>query len=205
MTRQDVERYIRTEKGNAHSVDDLVDIAHAAWDAQIDPTTEGIKTAELEGELGLQLDYGIGTCLNHLEEIELFESRVPSGPDWYVISVRLDKVINGDVDDVAEDDIEAVIQHMQDDDPVGRTEATAATDGARTAVRSVLSSAFDVTPSTVEQHLRGGDPVERLNTAVEEIEDHPDLTKRETYGRIIFRRGALRWRLTKRAVNLYQK
>jgi len=205
MTRKDVEQYIRTEKGNAHSVDDLVDIAHAARSAQVGPATGGIKTTEIEDELGLQLDYGIATCLDHLGEIEIFGSRVPSGPDWYVISVRLDDIINGDVDDVVEDDIEAVIQHIQDDDPAGTTGATAATDGARTTVRSVLSSTFDIDPSTIEQHLRAGDSVERLNTAIEEIEEHPDLTKRATYDRIIFRRGALRWRLTERAVNLYRQ
>jgi len=205
MSQKDIERHIRAEKSNANSIDDLVEIAHAAWGATLDPSHDGIKTTELETALGLQLSYDIDTCLSHLEEINVFESAVPSGPDWYVISVRLDDIINGEVDDVAEEEIDAVIQHMQDDDQAGTPGTSAVTDGGRTTVRSVLSRAFDVSPSTVEQHLQGGDAVERLNTAIEEIEEHPDLTKGSGYDRIIFRRGAYRWRLTEWAVDLYRQ
>jgi len=205
MTEEHAERYIRIEKRGTRSVDDQVKISHGKWDHNIGPNQDGLREGDVEAELDLDLDYNVGTSLDHLVEIDVIEEVVPSGPDFYAISERLDDVINGRVDEVAAEDIEALIDHMQDDDPPEEEETTAVADGGGVTIRSLLSSEFDVLPDTMEHFLRRGDQVEKLNTAVEAITEHEETEKREDYDEITFRRGAHRYRLTEEQVARYER
>lgn len=205
MTNADLEQYIRAKKARTDSIDEQVTIAHAMWDADIDPDHDGVKRADLEDELGLDLEYNVGTSLGHLEEIDVVEEFLPPGPSGYAISERLDDIVNGEADEVAETDIERLIQHIQDDDPATDDEASAVADGAGVTMRTVVADAFDVMPEAVEQYLRKGDQVDKLNDAIDAIEDHDDVEAHDDYGKIVFRNAAYRYRLTEKAVDLVEQ
>lgn len=80
--------------------------------------------------------------------------------------------------------------------------SVAVADGAGRTIRSILATEFGIEPEQVTGHLQSGDPVERLNTAVEAIESSEEVTQAEDYGQIVFVRPAYRYRLTERAMNL---
>lgn len=205
MTNEHAERYIRTEKRSTWSVDDQVQISHEMWEERIGPNHDGLTENQTENELDLDLEFNVGTSIGHLVEIDVLEEVTPSGPDFYAISERLDEIINGRVDEVAGEDTEALINHMQDDDPPEDQERSAVADGARDTIRSILSHEFDVVPDAMEQYLRNGDQVEKLNTAVQTIKDHDEIEKRDDYDEIIFRRGSHRYRLTEEQVARYER
>lgn len=205
MTKADLEQYIRAEKARTDSIDEQVTIALAMWDADIGPGHDGVKRADLEDELGLDLEFNIRTSLSHLEEIDVVDEFLPPGPSGYAISERLDDIVNGETDEVAETDIERLIRHIQDDDPATDDEASAVADGAGVTVRTVVADAFDVMPEAVEQYLRQGDQVDKLNDAIDAIEDHDDVETRDDYGKIVFRNAAYRYRLTGDAVTLCEQ
>jgi hypothetical protein len=54
----------------------------------------------------------------------------------------------------------------------------------------------------VTDYLRSGDPIDRLNAAVEAIESSEEVSKSEDYGQIVFLNQAYRYRLTEHARNL---
>lgn len=205
MTREHAERYILTENRRTLSSEDQVDISHAMWDEDITPTHDGIKSADIEDRLDLDLEYNVDTSIDHLEEADMVEGTAPDGPDFYAISERLDDIVNGEVDEVAEEDIELVIGHMQEDDPVSGDGTTAIADGGGATVRGVLSDEFDVVPDAMEDFLRDGDQFEKLNQAVDAIRDHDGVEARDDYGKIVIRRGAFRYTLTPHAVDLYTR
>jgi len=205
MTKEHAERYIRVEKRNTQSVDDQVAISHAMWEEDIGPEHGGLKADEIEHVLELDLDYNIGTSVSHLVEIDVLDVVSAPGPDYYAISERLDEIVLGKVEEVATEDVEALIAHMQEDDPSEGDESPAVADGARTTIRSVLSTEFDVVPDALEEYLRKGDQVEKLNTAVQAVKDNEDVEKREDYDEIVFRRGAYRYRLTEEQIARYTR
>lgn len=204
MSEQDLESCVRAEKSRTYSVDEQIAIAHAMEEQGVGPNHEGIKRSELEDQLGLDLTYDAETSLHHLEEIDIVESVVPPGPDGYAISKRLDEIINGEVDRVVAEEIESLIDHIHDDDPVDGGDGVAVADGSGATVRGVVAEAFDLVPSAVEQHLRDGDQVAKLNIAVDAIENEEAVSRGEEYDRIIFRNAAYKWRLTQKAVGLYE-
>lgn len=204
MGQEDLERFIRAEKRNARSTDEQVNIALAMADQGIGPAHEGIVRSQIEDELGLDLHYNAGTSLGHLVEIELIEEFTPPGPTTFVISQRLDEIILGRVEETAAEDIELLIDHMQDDDPADADDTVAVADGSGTTVRRVLSNRFDIVPDAVEQYLRTGDQVEKLNASIDALEEHDDAEVGDDYDRIIFRNVAYRYRLTERAVSLLE-
>lgn len=206
MSKQDVEAYIRREKRNTHSVDDQVEIAHAMWDRGKHPNEEGVKRTDLEDELGLDLDYSVKTSLRHLEEIDIVEEYREPGPDTYVIADWHDETfIMGIVDEAAEEGIEALIDHVQDEDPVSGDDTPAVADGAGVTLRQVVADEFDLQPRALEDHLRGDNQVDKLNDAVERIEDNDEFETRDDYGEIRFVNVPYRYRLTAFAVDLYEQ
>lgn len=205
MTNTDLERYVRTEKSRTNSIDEQVTIAHALWNAGIGPKHDGVKRIDLEEELDLDLDYNIGTSLSHLKEIDMIETTTLAGPSWYVISERRDTIINGEVDETAATDIERLIAHIQDDNLADESDVPAVADGAGVTVQTVVADEFDITPEAVEQFLRKGDQVEKLNKAIDAIDKHNDVDVRDDYGKIIFRAAAYRYRLSAEAVALYEQ
>lgn len=202
MSEDDLERYIRSEKRKTHSIDEQADIALAMYNQGIGPGHDGVKRADLEDELGLDLDYNIETSLGHLEDIDVVEEFLPPGPSGYAISERRDEIVNGEVDDVAAEDMENIIDHMQDDDPASGGDTPAIADGSGVTLRTVLADTFDLAPDRVERYLRRGDQVDKLNTAVDAIEESAEVTKRDDYGRIVFRNAAYHYRLTSKAVEM---
>lgn len=175
------------------------------WDQNIGPQHDGLKRTEIEERLDLDLEYNVKTSLHHLEEIEAIDGVTPDGPEYYAISERLDEIVLGRVDEVASADIEALIEHIQDDDSTGDDETPAVADGGGPSLRSVVADEFDIVLDALEEYLRQGDQVEKLNMAVDAIEDHETVEKRDTYDRIIFRRGAHRYRLSTDQVERYQR
>lgn len=206
MSKSDAEAYIRERKSDTYSVDEQVEMSHSFWDARIGPTHDGIRRADIENRLGLDLDHTVKTSVKHLVDIGMVEEFTRPGPSTLVIATwREDGVINGEVDEAAGEGVENLIAHMHDDDPPEGEDTPAVADGAGSTVRSTVADAFDLLPGGVEDYLRTGDQVEKLNVAVEAIEDNGDLSTRDDYGEIIFVNPAYRYRLTERAVTLYER
>lgn len=205
MTEDELEEYIRHEKHSTKSVDEQIQITVAMLDEPIGPLHDGVKRADLEDYLGLDLEYNIGTSLFHLDEIGIVEEFLPPGPSGYAISERLDEIVNGRVDEVAEVDIEHLIDHIQDDDPTSSDGDVAVADGGGTTVRSVVADAFDLGPESVETFLRRGDQVEKLNTSIDAIEENEKVERRDEYGRVVFRNAAYRYRLTEWTIEIVER
>lgn len=206
MAKVDVETYIYDEKRNTHSTDDQVKIAHALWDHGKHPNEQGVKRRDLEDVLGLDLDYSSKTCLRHLKEIDIVDEYREPGPDTYVIADWHDEVfIMGMVDEAAEEGIEALIDHVQDDDPASGDDTPAVADGAGVTLRQIVAQQFDLQPDSLEQHLRNDNQVNKLNDAVEGIEEHDNFDTRDNYGEIRFINVPYRYRLTPFAADLYER
>jgi predicted ArsR family transcriptional regulator len=213
-----LEQYVREQNGNARSVDDQITVAKAFYNAGIGPEAAGIKRTALLDEVDVDIEYQPGTILNHLVDAGVLAQTAPAGPDVFAISERLDEIVNGQVTAEAEANLESLIAHIDDElqvtalaaDAVEQNEpqtgasapSVAVADGAGRTIRSILATAFDIEPEQVTDVLRSGDPVDRLNTAVEAIESSDEVTKSEEYGQIVFVRPAYRYRLTERAMNL---
>ncbi len=215
-----IERYLRQEKPSSRTVADQVKIVIALYENDIGPDTDGIKRSGLSDTVDESLECRLETALDQLIAAGLVERLTPSGPDVFAISERLDKIVNGQVTDEAETNIDALIAHIDDelqsvklDDKAAEIDnshaattepSVALGDGAGRAIRSILAAEFDVPPEGVPEYLRSGNPVEKLNTAIDTIESSREVTKSEEYGRIVFVHQAYRYRLTDRAVELLQ-
>jgi len=204
MTRATAEQLILTENQHARSRHEHVEISHAMWDHNVVPAHDGIRLAEMEEHLDLDLQYNVETSVRHLREIDIIVGTAPPGPDFYAISESLDEIVLGRVDEVAEADSESIIDHMHDDDPVSDDGTPVIADGSGATIRGVLAEEFDIIPEAVEDYLRHGDQVEKLNEAVDAIREADGVEARDDYGKIIFRRGAFRYTLTPYAVDLYE-
>lgn len=204
-----VETEIRVAKSNTESVEDQIAVVQSMYDAGIGPDHPGLTASDLKESLSVETSFHLRTSLTHLEEIGLVEAVTPTGPDVYAISERLDEIINGKIEEVATDDLENLIAHMEDElyavdiSDVQKGDVVAIADGG-TTIRSILATEFGIDPEAVESYLRKGDSVEKLNTAVDAIEGSDKVSSGGKYGRIIFRRPANRYRLTNRAVEHFE-
>lgn len=76
----------------------------------------------------------------------------------------------------------------------------------RVTLRQVVADRFDIRiPETVEEFFRDGDRLEKLNAAVEAIKENDEISKREDYGEISIINMPYRYRLTKWAVEQYER
>lgn len=210
--------FIRQRKDQTHTLDDQIEIAKAFYRHEIGPEHDGIKRCELLDQLDVELQYQPGTVLTHLFEIDILEQVEPAGPGVFAISEGTDDIVNGQVQDEAERNIEALVQHIDDElqtvqmeeaavegdsqDVPAPARSVALADGAGRTIRSILATEFGVTPEHVADCLRSGDPVDRLNRAVEAIESSKEVTKAEDYDRILFVSPAYRYRLSRTATQL---
>lgn len=210
-----VERFVRERKPNARSVEAQVEVVKAFYEAGIGPDHGGIKRTDMADRFDVNVEYRFRILLRHLVDVGLLEELSPPGPDVFVISERSDEIINGRINEEAKQSIEALVSHVDDElqsveleSDKDEPEASASTpsvvlaDGAGRTVRSILASAFDVAPERVVEYLRSGDPVERLNAAVDAIESSEEVTESEDYGRLVFVSPAYRYRLTEQAMEL---
>lgn len=207
MGKPEVRQYIRSEKGNTRSVEEQVQIAHAMWDLGHGPATDdGPKRKTVEDVLGLELEFQPRTSLGHLEEINIVEAFQQPGPETYVIADwHPDVFVMGDVPGAAREGLEALIDHLHDEDAPPEGGSPAVADGSGATLRHVVSDAFDLQPSALEEFLRSGDPVEKLNRAVDAVENSEGYDPRDDYGRIRFVNTPYHYRLTSFAVSLYEE
>ena len=214
-----IERYLRREQEVSRTIGDQIDVVSALYEDGIGPNHDGITRSDLSERLESTLEYRLETVLKQLVDADLIEEFTPPGPNIFAISERRDEIVNGHVMAEAEKNIDALIAHIDDelqsveiDDDAPEVDGSRATtnqsvavaDGAGRTVRSILASEFDVTPEDVPEYLRAGDPVDRLNTAIDAIESSREVSKSEEYGRIVFVNQAYRYRLTERAIGLLQ-
>ncbi len=210
--------YIRERKDHTHSLEDQITVAKAFYRNDVGPDHEGLKRTEVAEQLDVAVQYQLRTILPHLVEISILEEVEPAGPDVFAISERVDEIVNGQVKEEAERNLEALIEHIDDelqtvqleedaaewsdrDTPV-TSPSVALADGAGRTIRRILASEFDVNPERVIDFLHSGDPIDRLNAAVEAIESSEEVTKSEDYGKILFVSPAYRYRLTQSAMDL---
>lgn len=206
MTREHAERYIREQKGHTRSVDDQVQISHAMWDHGLTGgPSQSLMERALVDKLDLDLEYLLRTSLDHLLEIDVVFEVVEAEQDWYHICGWTYEIIWGRIDEYAHAGVEALIDHMQDDD-------REVADGGRESIREVLAREFGIGPEGVEAYLRIGrdqeiawGQMDPLNTAVKAIEAHPEIEKRDDYGEIIIERGHYRYQLSEAQVDRYER
>lgn len=215
---EELDRVIREYQPQSTTIDDQIAVTKAFYEADIGPDHDGIKRTELNDVLSIELEHSTNTVLSNLVEGEFLEKFSPLGPTVLAISERNDEFVMGQVTEEAESNIEAIVSHIDDelqpvtltsgsaelagDNEEGSTPSVAMADGAGRTIRRVLAEAFDVRPEAVVDHLRSGDPVDRLNTAMDAIESAEEVRQSEEYGRIVFVNQAQRYRLTERAVKL---
>lgn len=201
-------RYIRDSNSYQPSVSDQVELTRALEDAGVGPDHDGLKTSEIETELDLDLEYHVRTVLQNLEAIDVVEKEQSPGPSVFAISESTDEIVNGHVVEAAKENLEALVNHMDDEvheinvDQFQAESGIAVTDGAGRTIRSLLAEEFSVSLERVEERLRQGDPVETLNTAISAIEVSENARKRGDYGKIRFVNPAYRYRLTEKAVEM---
>jgi hypothetical protein len=189
------------------STQDQVDVLLAMDDEGIHPSHDGIRRKQVEDVLGISLEYRASTSLGHLVQIGMLERDPEVYEDLrtFVIADWLStdgEIVNGRVRQVAEEAIDAIIEHVHDTDRTGG-DSEALADGSGVSLRRILAGALDVDPpADVEERLREGDLVLNVRDAVEAIEDHPAVSTRDDYGMIRFRNEAYRYRLSDRAINL---
>lgn len=209
MTHDDAENEIRSRKRRTLSVDEQVTFSHALWDNNIDPRHDGLRRDEIVDRFDLDLEYAPKTSLDHLRDIDMVEAFFPPGPENLAIAEWMGddgEIVNGEVDEAAEEGIDGLINHIQDTDVPGEGGSPAVADGAGTTLRHVVADEFDLEPPAVEDHLRGSaDQVETLNDAVGAIEESEAWDPQDDYGRINFIHTAYRYRLTPKAVRLYEQ
>lgn len=203
-----LESQIQKSKGKVRSVDDQVKLVEAMLVAGITPDHEGLKRRQIEEEVNVETEHSTETLLTHLIELDLVEKVAPSGPETYLVSERINEIINGQVDEEVERNIEELIAHMDgqlcisDAENLKAGNPPAVADGFGKSIKSLLAQEFGVAPEQLESYLREGDKLGKLNAAVEAIEESEWTTKGKEYGKIKFVRPAPRYRLTKKAVEV---
>jgi hypothetical protein len=208
----DITRHVMEENSNTRSVKDQVSVAKLLYKENIVSPNEGATRKEIEellGEEGIELDYSLNTCLDNLLDADVIERNKPPGPDVYVIGERIDEIINGRVEEYAEQEIESLIEHMDEEieriqaieltpEESGTGQTVAIADGAGNTIRQVLSQKFQKPAHEIEDYLREGDKIDKLNEAVQAIKEHDQLTKGKDYAEILFFNQSYQYRLTER-------
>ncbi len=205
----------RITKKNSHtrSMEDQVALARLMYDEGIVAPDKWVSLKDMrdlmeENSISPFTILYLRTCVENLREIDVIERRKPPGPDAYVIGERIDEIINGRVEEYAEEEIESLIRHMDDeieriqtvhidpDDGDGRD--VAMTDGSGKTIRNVLAQEFGVPSEDIEEYLRVGNKISKLNEAVQAIKQHDELTTEEEYGEILFLTQPYQYSLARR-------
>lgn len=191
---------IRKTNGHQPSVDDQVTVAQTLYDEGITTEETALKEdeiAELLEERDVDLEYKLRTCLDNLRDIPVIVGHFPPGSKYVPISERRDEIIFDEVEETVRVDRESLIEHIHDDDPDGEDELPLTADGRGATVREVIAD-DDIDPEDVEHYLRSGNrdtQRERLNDAIDAIVDSDEVTKRDDYGKVVFRHKAYRYHL----------
>lgn len=200
--------FVSGENGQLPTAEEQAKLASLLIDENIGPEHEGYTSREVEERFADDFDYSIGTLLEHLVDLGLVEEIRPSGPEILLMSERVNEVINARVEEEVERNLNELLDHMDGQLRVSSTaelqtgQPPATADGAGETIRSLLAKEFNVPPEQVESHLRNGDRLAKLNTAVEAIENSDWTTKGDEYGKINYVRPPNRYRLTEKAIEL---
>lgn len=195
---------VRAEHDHQPSEDDQVRVIAIAAEygyAQSQSLTQS-EIEEIAADEGIEFDCASARpALDNLVDINHLTRSLPGGDRTYVISERRDEIVNGEFEDTLRTDREALIDHIQDEEPSDERGDGAVADGGVTP-RTVVANALGIVPEGVEAHLRAGQPTDQrepLNEAIDAIVEHDDLEKRDTYGKILLRRSGYRYRFTEKA------
>lgn len=190
---------IHEKNGHQPSVDDQVTVAQALYDEGILSEEEALKEDEIEKlleERGDELEYKLRTSLDNLRDIPIIVGTFPPGSKHIPISERRDEIIFGEVEETVRVDRDALLDHVHDDDPDEEDELPLTADGRGVTVREVIADDADIDPEDVEHHLHSGGrdtQRERLNNAIDSIVDSDEVTKRNDYGKVVFKHTAYRY------------
>lgn len=210
--------YVREREEGARSLDDQIAIVETLYRKGVGPDHDGLALSEIREQVDLDIEYQIKTLTENLVDVDVLEQVDPAGPNVFAISERRDEIVSGRIEEEAERNIEALVEHIDDELQTVQLEEEAAewsnegavvtepsvalADGAGRTLRSILAEEFGVAPEHIIEYLRSGNPVDRLNTAVEAIESSDEVTKSKEYGRILFVQPTHRYRLSKTAIEL---
>ena len=200
--------YIQTHTRDTETVTDQLAVLTTLAEAGIGPDHEGVTRSEITERIGF--DSSPGTVIQHLLDSDLLEAIKPPGPSTYAISERRQEIINGEVEQTVEEELENLIDDMVTylDEPIVSVDdfesgdRVIMSDGSGDTIRSILSDEFGIPRRDVEEFLRTGDRLSKLNRAVDAIEESQDVDPDGNYGRVVFRAPARRYRLTETAVKL---
>lgn len=208
VSKDHIESEIRTRKDSTHSIEDQIAILHALWDSGIGPNHEGIRAAEIESSLGLDLDFDVGTSLHHLRDLELVDPHFKSHNEWHPVATWIgadgEILFGDDLSAAIRDAIKAIIDHMSDVPEPSDSRVVA--DGGGAVVRNVVADGFDYDPDKIDDYLRSNnEDAETLNKAVTAINENEDVEARDDYGLVEFIPRAYYYRLSNDAARLYNK
>lgn len=200
MTLQDLEADTRRHKGGLPSTDDLVALEKAMYQDAIIPGEENdLKKKHLDRVYGNRLDTLIGTCLDHLLEIDHVH-RWYHGSDTLIIHVRRDDVVNDEnLEELLDEELNRLLKDL---------EPLALADGGESELtkREVVAEELDVALDEIEDELKDGadiwDRQVKFQRAVEAIEDHDHVEKTGDYAPILVINNPYRYELTEKAVRL---
>ena len=203
MSKKHIERVIHTLKSTTRSIGSQITITHYLWDEGYKPNSDGVKRSTIEDEIGSSLSHSVRTCLSHLEKVGIMEKHLKRESVYVIAEWHPDVFIMGQVEEAANQGITALIDDLED---YGSTKGSSAvaTDGSGPTLRQIVADHFDLHPRAVEDHLKRGDPVDRLNEAVEAIQDSDHHETGDDYGEVEFRNPAYRYRLSETATSLYE-
>lgn len=173
----------------------------------IGPGHDGLRAAEVEEDLGLELKYKVDTSLHHLTDIDILDAYFKANTEWFPKPVwrgdDADFVFGDDLEEAVREAITAIRDHMSEIPEPGESGVIA--DGAGFTVRRVVAEEFDYDPNKIDDYLRQHDDVDTLNKAVSAIKESDEVSCRDDYGEIDFIPRAYYYRLTERAVRLYER
>lgn len=205
---------VRTPHRSEGGAGDRSAIARYLYENDVGPAHPGVTAHELGQALDVELASRPRTHLATLRERDVVEAVRPAGESYRAIDARTDRILRGDGAENPDAQLERLIAHIDDelhsadvasgdmDDP---EIVVAVGDGAGTTVRAILASAFGVEPDAVGDHLRSGDPLERLTAALDAIEASPAVEHARASGRILFVSRPTRYRLTEAGVASFEQ
>lgn len=192
---------IREKNGDQPSVDDQVAVAQTLYDEGILSEEAALKQVEIKALLddhGIELEYKLRTSLDNLCSIPVTVRYLPPGAKHVPISERRDEIIFYEVEETVRTDQAALLEHVHDDDAEDEEESLVAVNGRGRTVREVITDNAEIPPEDLEHYLQSGDPEtqrQRLNAAIDAIIEADDVTKRDDYGKVVFRHKAYRYYL----------
>ncbi|WP_135825569.1 hypothetical protein [Halorussus ruber] len=208
MTLRDLEDKIRDERGGIPSTDSIAALALTMYlDAMVPTEENSLKKRHIKRVYGDIVEVKIGTCLNHLHEIDIVR-RWFNGGRWLVIHDRRDEIVNDeDLEELLEDETDRLLDDL---------EPLALADGGTDDLtkREVVAEALGVGLDEIEEEVKKEDLTEdgeiwdwreNLETAIEAIEEEEKVNKGNDYEPIRILRNPYRYELTEKAVEIAEQ